>query len=92
MKNKLTFGQKLLFGLFGVQFASAFTKERQRLNEKPRLSELQQEYVVNSILESETYQNLISKGKTPKQITEILGINKMNKERFELLTNKPWPL
>ena len=88
---KFTFGQKLMMTFFGVQFASEFLKERERMNSKS-LTNSQYDYITTQIVECNTYQSLIREGKTPQEITQILNIHPMNKQKFEMLTGMPWPV
>jgi hypothetical protein len=88
---RLAFGQKIHLGLLAFQFLGHALLQNEK-NKKIKLTNQQIDYISNEILKCETYQNLIKAGKSPEQITAILELFKINKEKFENLTNKSWPL
>ena len=87
---KLTLGQKVMAGLFGMQFAGAFMEERARLTGSGLTSE-QLDFVTRKIVECSRYQELIAEGKTPREISKILDVKSINKTNFESLTGYEWP-
>lgn len=91
-KEPFSFGQKLLAGFIGAQFAAAFMKETAKIKlEKDGLSPRQLDYITKEIVQCSVYQSLINDGKTPKEISNILGIREMTSEKFTLLTGRGWP-
>lgn len=78
-----------------VQFANGFIKkqnEMAREHSYAAMTEEQQNFVITSIVNCDTAQTLLKLGKSMSDICVILDSKNMNKEKFEALTNKAWPI
>ena len=87
---KLSFGQKVMAGLFGIQFANGFAQEHAR-QVGSGLTPEQLDFVTRKIVECPQYQELISEGRSPAEISKILNVKSINKTNFENLTGYQWP-
>lgn len=72
---------KIILGYLSLEFLNGFFSKRNEINEQ----------VVKDIVECDYYQELIAIGKSPQEISVILDIKNMTKERYEILTGKSWP-